>query len=75
MVAIENVKVTKDNIILMSPDRNPTLKIKLPNGVELIKFKSSEEEFKSLKPKDTGAITLTIVGTCDSNFYNGTTTG
>ncbi len=75
MVAIENVKITKDNIILMSPDRNPTLKIKLPNGVELIKFKSSEEEFKSLKPKDTGAITLTIVGTCDSNFYNGTTTG
>lgn len=42
-IAIENIKIT-DNIILMSPDKNPTMKILLPNGITAIKFKSSAEE-------------------------------
>ena len=49
LIAIEHIEVTEDNLILMSPDKSPTLKIKLPNGVELIKFKSSQKEYESLK--------------------------
>ena len=70
-VIIENIKVTKDNITLMSPDKNPTLKIMLPNGTSLIKFKSSAEELESLK-SPTGCITITIVGRCERNMWNGT---
>ena len=44
-VAIENINVDSENIILMSRDKNPTLKITLPNGTSLIKFKSNEEEY------------------------------
>lgn len=47
-IAIENIKITKDNLVLMSPDKKPTLKIILPNGLTLIKFKSSQEEYELL---------------------------
>ena len=68
-IVLENVKVTNSNITLMSPDKNPTLKITLPNGTSLIKFKSSQEEFESLKTD--GMITLNVVGRCERNVWNG----
>ena len=68
-IALENVKVTANSITLMSPDKNPTLKITLPNGTTLIKFKSSQEEFESLKTD--GLITINIVGRCERNVWNG----
>lgn len=72
-VAIENIKIT-DNVILMSPDKNPTMKITLPNGISLIKFKSSAEEVNKLK-NDNGLTTkITVVGRCTSNTWNGITT-
>jgi single-stranded-DNA-specific exonuclease len=69
-IALENVRVTPDNITLMSADKNPTLKIQLPNGTSLIKFKSSIEEYEGLKP-ETGCYTLTVIGRCESNSWNG----
>lgn len=54
----------------MSPNKSPTLKITLPNGVSLIKFKSSEEEYKSLY-SDTGCVTIDVVGKCDKNEWGG----
>ena len=54
----------------MSADKNPTLKIQLPNGTSLIKFKSSVEEYESLKPQ-TGCYTLTVIGRCESNVWMG----
>lgn len=72
-VAIENVRVNSDNVTLMSPDKHPTLKITLPNGVSLIKFKSSQEEYDALK-SEHGCITLTVVGKCAKNVWNGTIT-
>ena len=68
-IALTNIKVTKNNIYLMSPDKNPTLKIILANGTSLIKFKSNEEEFNNLK--SDGMITLNIVGRCERNAWNG----
>lgn len=73
MVAIKNLKVTKDNLILMSRDKNPTLKITLDNGVSLIKFKSSEEEYENLY-SDLGCVIIDIVGKCDINEWRGNIT-
>lgn len=69
LIAIKNIKITKDNITLMSRDRNPTIKITLPNKVSLIKFKSSEEEFETLL--SDGCVTIDIVGACAINEWNG----
>lgn len=69
-IALENVKVYKDNVFLMSPDKSPTLKILLPNGTSIIKFKSSKEEYEQLKT-DLGCLTLNIVGRCEENMWNG----
>ena len=69
-IALENVKVYKDNVFLMSPDKSPTLKILLPNGTSIIKFKSSKEEYEQLKT-DLGCLTLNVVGRCEENVWNG----
>lgn len=72
-VAIEHINVYAGNIILMSPDKSPTLKITLPNGTSLIKFKSSQEEYEKLR-SETGCITINVVGKCERNVWNGTVT-
>lgn len=70
-IAIENVKVYPQNATLMSRDKNPTLKIELPNGVSLIKFRSSEEEFLELTKYPSGSVNINIIGTCKINEWNG----
>ena len=72
-VAIEHINVYAGNVVLMSPDRSPTLKITLPNGTSLIKFKSSQEEYEKLR-SETGCITINVVGKCERNVWNGTVT-
>lgn len=72
-VAIENVKVSNENVYLMSADKNPTLKITLPNGTSLIKFKSSQEEYESFKSA-MGCVTINVIGRCERNIWNGTVT-
>ena len=69
LIAIENLKVTKDTLKLMSPDKKPTLKITLPNKINLIKFGSSQEEYEKLLTD--GYIALNIVGKCNANEWNG----
>ena len=68
LIAVENLNVTKEMISLMSRDKNPTLKIQLPNGVSCIKFKSSEEEYESLF-SDEGCVTINLVGKPEVNKY------
>ena len=68
-IAIHNLKVTKDMVTLMSPDKAPTLKIILPNKVALIKFGSSQEEYDKIATD--GYVTLDIVGSCNRNEWNG----
>jgi hypothetical protein len=58
------------NITLMSPDKHPTLKILLPNGIELIKFRSSLEEFESLCNSASGCTRINIIGKCEKNEWN-----
>lgn len=68
-IALTEIKVSKNNIVLMSADKNPTLKITLPNGTSLIKFKSSQEEFDKLATD--GLLKLDVVGRCERNIWNG----
>ena len=70
LIAIERIKVYKDNVRLMSADKNPTLKITLPNGMSLIKFRSSNEEYESLC-SELGCVSINIVGRCERNIWNG----
>ena len=73
LVAIENFGISKENLDLLSKDKNPTLKIKLNNGVELIKFNSSLEEYEQLAI-DGKIVKINAVGTCTYNYWNGVTT-
>lgn len=69
-VAVENIKVTKDNLKLLSADKNPTLKISLSNGIDLIKFGSSKEEYENLL-SPFGYIKINIIGKCGQNNWMG----
>lgn len=69
LIAIKNLKVTKDMVTLMSPDKTPTLKIVLPNKVSIIKFGSSQEEYEKIATD--GYIEMDIIGKCNKNVWNG----
>jgi single-stranded-DNA-specific exonuclease len=72
-VAIENIKISKNNITLMGLEKGkPTLRITLPNKTSLIKFKSSQEEYDSLSASE--CVTINVVGKCEANEYGGTVT-
>ena len=71
-VAIEHINVYAGNVVLMSPDKSPTLKINLSNGTSLIKFKATQEEYERLK-SETGCVTINVVGKCERNIWNGVT--
>ena len=67
IVAIQNIKVTKNNITMM---KSNTCKITLPSGVSLIKFNMPDEEFNQLY-SETGVVDIDVVGTCNINSWNG----
>ena len=72
LIAFEGINVHKHNITLMSKDKSPTLKITLPNGTSLIKFKSSNEEYEKLiSSSNLGCMTINVVGKCERNIWNG----
>lgn len=71
LIAIEDLIVQPNNVTLMSRDKNPTLKISLSNGVSLIKFKATEEEYEALTKYPSGNIKINIVGSCKINEWNG----
>lgn len=66
MIAVENIDLSQCNIKLLSPDKHPTLKISLQDGVDFIKFNSSEEEYESFLESSQY---LTIVGKCKKNEW------
>lgn len=70
-VAIKNLHIQPQEVALLSKDKNPTLKITLKNGVSLIKFRSSEEEYNNLTKYPSGSVNINIIGTCKINEWNG----
>lgn len=67
LVVIENIPLSENNVILMSPDKNPTLKIQC-GPVSIIKFKSSQEEWEKFIQPNT---LVTIIGKCNKNEWMG----
>ena len=67
-MALIDIPIGSLNIELLSADRNPTLKMSVKNSsLSFIKFKSSQQEVESVKSAET----ITIVGKCEKNEYNG----
>lgn len=64
MVAVENIPINETNVTLLSPDKHPTIKITY-DGIEYIKFGSSQEELESILEGNM----LTVVGTCGKNIW------
>lgn len=66
LFAIKDIKINKNDIYLLGVNKN-TLKFKF-KGMDIIKFKSSEEEYNKLKCND--AISLTAIVKFNINEYN-----
>ena len=73
IIAIKDIKLNKNNLFLLSPNAHPTLKIVLPNKVNLMKFKSSREEYENLYSED-GCVIIDIIGKCNANEWEGNIT-
>jgi single-stranded-DNA-specific exonuclease len=67
LVAVEEIKVTKNNITMMASN---TVKITLPNGISMIKFRMPDEEYKRLY-SEHGKVTINAVCKCQVNNWNG----
>lgn len=73
LIAIKDIKLNKNNLVLLSPNMHPTLKITLPNKVSLIKFKSSKEEYEQLY-SENGCVIIDVIGKCNANEWAGNVT-
>lgn len=71
-IVIKNLKLTNNNVIYYPKETTGTLKIKLPNDLDLIKFNVNQEEYNNLH-SDTGCIIIDIIGTCKINEFLGKT--
>lgn len=70
-VVITNIPLDSCNVQLLSADKNPTIKITLPNGVAVMKFKASQELYEQMmKPNQT----INAVCRCNANTWNYRTT-
>lgn len=67
LVAVEGIKVNKDNITMMASN---TVKITLPNGVSIIKFRMPDEEYNKLY-SESGYVIINTVCKCNKNEWNG----
>ena len=67
-VVVKDIPLSENNVSLIGLAKgHPTIKINC-NGVEIMKFGSSEEEYEDfIQPNRT----LTIVATCGKNEWNG----
>ena len=70
LIAIKNLKVTKDSVIVYRKTSN-TLKITLPNKVSLMKFNATDEECERLENQTGAYIEIDIVGKCKTNEWLG----
>ena len=70
IVAIENLKITKDMITIYRKTGN-TLKISLPNKISLMKFNATDEECFELENFEGAYLSLNIVGSCNQNEWMG----
>lgn len=67
-IVLEDVPVSKDMVTVYAKKDN-TLKITLPNGISLMKFKASDEECEMFENNER--VRINVVGRCNKNEWNG----
>ena len=67
-ICLKDIPLNVGNVQLLAADRNPTIKIHLDCGVDIMKFKSSQEEYESLIEPNTY---ITLIGKTNINEWNG----
>lgn len=67
LVAIQGIQITKEMITMM---KSNTVKITLPNGVAMIKFRMPDEEYNKLV-SENGYVEINAVARCNKNEWNG----
>ena len=71
-VVVEDIVLDNVNVQLLGEAKgHPTIKISLSSGVDIMKFKSSREEFEEWT---SGEKKLTVVGKCSKNSWMGNVT-
>lgn len=63
LVAIQNIQITKDMLTMMASN---TMKITLPGGISMIKFRTPDEVYKKLW-SENGSVTINAVCRCNKN--------
>ena len=67
-ICIADIQIQPHQIQLLSPDKHPTIKIHLDNGIDIMKFKSSQEEYETFLGENK---ILTAVCRAAKNEWNG----
>lgn len=69
-IAVHSLKITPDMVTIYDK-RGYTIKIKTPSGVDIIKFRATEEECEIFQTNNTGFIEVDIIGRCSKNEWMG----
>ena len=67
IVAVKGIRITKDMLHMMASN---TMKISLPNNINIIKFRTPDEEFNKLY-SENGYVEIDAVGKCNCNEWGG----
>ena len=67
LVAIRGLQISKDMLTMMASN---TLKISLPNGISIIKFRMPDKEYEKLW-SENGYVEIDAVCRCNKNEWNG----
>ena len=70
LVCIEGLKVSS-NMVTVYQKKDNTLKISLPNGISIIKFKATDDECYKLQNQGFGYLELNIIGKANKNEWMG----
>lgn len=67
IVAVKGIRITKDMLHMMASN---TMKISLPNNINIIKFRTLDEEFDKLY-SENGFVEIDAICKCNINEWNG----
>lgn len=69
-IAISNLKITSD-MVTVYDKKGYTLKITLPNGINIIKFSATEEDIQIFRDNNSGYKEVNLIATCQANEWMG----
>jgi len=73
LIALKNIRITP-NMVTVYDKNTLTLKIELPNGISIMKFRASEIDKLKFLDNNTGYIDVNIVAKCNKNEWMGNIT-